>query len=65
MLVLFGLMKIKVIGNIMFSKFTGLMGVDVSGQLYSPSGVYICTVPLKLAIMIQCIQHWYAKKTWK
>jgi len=45
-------------------KFIGLMGVGGDGMLVTPSGKDLFRVPLRVAAIIQRIQHWFAKKTW-
>lgn len=41
--------------------FIGLMGVGDDGTLFTPSGKRLFRVSLRLAIMIQRIQHWIAR----
>lgn len=47
-------------------KFIGLMGVGDDGMLYAPgTGKKLFRVPLRLACVVQRIQHWFARKTWR
>lgn len=41
------------------------MGVSNDGVLVTPNGRNLFKVPMKLACIIQKIQHWVAQKTWK
>lgn len=42
----------------------GLMGVGSDGTLYTPSGKKLVRLSLRLASLVQQIQHWIAVKTW-
>ena len=46
-------------------KFVGLMGVSSTNMLIKPNGDNLFRVPKRVAMIIQRIQHWYAKRTWK
>lgn len=43
----------------------GLMGVGDDGTLYEPNGWRIYRVPMRLACLIQRVQHWVAQLTWR
>ena len=43
----------------MKSRF-GLMGVSDNGTLYAPGGRKLCRLPLRLAVIVQRVQHWFA-----
>jgi hypothetical protein len=43
----------------------GLMGVKDDGTLVTPSGRDFVKLPLRLAAVIQRVQHWLAQKTWR
>lgn len=43
----------------------GLMGVSDEGMLVTPSGGNLFVVSTRLGILIQGMQHWVAKKSWK
>lgn len=43
----------------------GLMGVSDNGTLYAPNGRRLIRLPLRLACLVQRIQHWVAVRTWK
>lgn len=44
----------------------GLMGVANDGKtLIKPDGTVMFKVPKLLALIVQRVQHWVAKKTWK
>ncbi len=43
----------------------GLMGVGSDGTLYKPNGDKFIRIPMRLAILIQRIQHRIAQWTWK
>lgn len=45
--------------------FIGLMGINNNGVLVTPSGRNLIKVPLYIAIIIQRIQHWIARISWK
>jgi hypothetical protein len=43
----------------------GLMGVNDKGEMFTPSGRRLFRLPLRLAAMVQRVQHWIAVKTWR
>ena len=43
----------------------GLMGIKGDCTLVTPKGKDLFRVPLIMAILVQRIQHWIAKRTWK
>jgi len=43
----------------------GLMGVDEKGCMYTPAGAKLFALPLRVALSVQRVQHWIARKTWK
>jgi hypothetical protein len=45
--------------------FIGLMGVKGDGTLVTPNGRELFRVPLRIAAIIQRIQHKIAALTWK
>ncbi len=45
--------------------FIGLMGVESDGMLVTPSGRRLFRVTIRLASLIQRIQHWIAQLSWK
>lgn len=42
----------------------GLMGLSDNGTLFTPNGRKLFTLPLRLALLVQRMQHWMAVKTW-
>ncbi|MEN6367668.1 MAG: hypothetical protein ABFC88_12730 [Thermoguttaceae bacterium] len=38
----------------------GLMGVSDNGTLWTTSGRRLCRLPLRLAGLVQRVQHWFA-----
>ena len=42
----------------------GLMGVSDNGTLYTPNGKKLLRLPVKLAHLVQQVQHWIARLTW-
>ena len=45
--------------------FIGLMGVGDDGMLFTPSGRKLFRLPMRLAALVQRVQHWVAKWSWK
>jgi hypothetical protein len=45
--------------------FIGLMGVGNDGMLVTPSGRNLFRLPLRLAALVQRIQHWVAQQSWR
>lgn len=43
----------------------GLLGVSDDGTLYSPRGRRLMRLPLRLACLVQRLQHWLAVLTWR
>lgn len=39
----------------------GLMGLSDNGTLYTPSGRKLFRLPMRLAILVQKAQHWFAR----
>ena len=46
-------------------KMIGLMGVSDHGAMFSPRGRKLFSLPLRLAVLIQRVQHWIAQRTWR
>ena len=40
----------------------GLMGVSDNGTLYAPNGRKLIRLPMRLAMLVQKVQHWIANR---